>query len=127
MSVLMFVGCMSGVIADRVVHVDLGYDTRNLLSSGVELPAERYPDASARGRFFQAFYDQLAARPELDGVVLRTQLASITGEEGEFELRGPEAPPVRPRAFVKAILGPLTPLGLDLHEGRFFDHRDRET
>ncbi len=125
-SVLMFVGCMSGVIAYRVVHVDLGFDTRNLLQSSVELPAERYPDASARGRFYQTLYEQLAARPELLGVVLREPLASISGEEGEFELREPGAGSARPRTFVQAVLGPLTPLGVDLREGRFFDSRDRE-
>lgn len=127
-SVLMFVGCMSGVIAWRVVHVDLGYDTRNLLQSSVELAAERYPEAPARGRFYQTLYDQLAVRPELDGVMLRASLASISGEEGEFELRGEQGPsPVRPRTFVQAVLGPLTPLGIELKAGRFFDGRDRET
>ncbi|MEP7011529.1 MAG: ABC transporter permease [Acidobacteriota bacterium] len=126
-SVLMFVGCMSGVIAWRVVHVDLGFDTRNLLESSVELPAERYPDAPARGRFYQTLYEQLVARPELLGVVLREPLASISGEEGEFELREPGAASARARTFVQAVLGPLTPLGIDLRAGRFFDSRDRES
>lgn len=125
-SVLMFVGCMSGVIAYRVVHLDFGYDTRNLLQTSIELRVERYPDARARGRFYQTLYDQLAARPELDGVVLREPLASISSEGGEFELREPGASTVRPRTFVQAVLGPLTPLGLDLREGRFLDGRDHE-
>ncbi len=126
-SVLMFVGCMAGVIAYRVVHLDLGYDTRNLLQSVVELPADRYPDAPARGRFYQTFFDQLATRPELDGVMLRASLASIADEDGEFELRQQSPAPVRPRTFVQAVLGPLTPLGIELRGGRFFDGRDRET
>lgn len=126
-SVLMFVGCMSGVIAWRVVHLDLGYDTRNLLQSSVELPAERYPDAAARGRFYQAFYDQLVARPELDGAMLRAPLASMSAEEGEFELREQVPADARPRTFVQAVLGTLTPLGIGLRDGRFFDGRDRET
>ena len=126
-SVLMFVGCMSGVIAYRVMHLDVGYDTRNLLDSSVELSAERYPDASARGRLYQTLYDQLATRPELDGVVVRAPLASISDEEGAFELSPEGAAPVRPRTFVQAVLGSLTPLGIGLREGRFFDSRDRET
>ena len=69
-SLLMFFGSMAAIVAYRVANVDLGYDTRNLLSSSVELPEDRYPDAESRGRFYQTLYDQLAARPELDGVVL---------------------------------------------------------
>ena len=90
-------------------------------------PAERYPDPPARGRFYQTFFDQLAARPELDGVVVRAPLASISDEEGAFELSPEAAAPVRPRTFVQAVLGPLGPLGIDLRAGRFFDGRDRES
>lgn len=126
-SVLMFVGCLAGVIAWRVVNVDLGYDTRNLLQASIDLPAERYPNAAARGRFFQTFSDQLAARPELAGAMLRAPLASMFSEEGAFELRERRAAPVRPRTFVQAALGPLSPLGIELRSGRFFDGRDHET
>ncbi len=123
-SVLMFVGCLSGVIAHRVIHVDLGYDTRNLLDSSVEPPVDRYPDPAARARFFETLYDRLAARPELEGVVFRAPLAEISSEEGALELEDPTL--ARPKAFVQAIQGSLAPLGLGLVEGRFFEGRDRE-
>ncbi len=125
-SLLMFFGSMSAIVAYRVANVDLGYDTRHLLTTAVELPGVRYPDAESRGRFYQALYTQLAARPELDGVVLRAPLAAITDEHGELELRGRPADGPRPRSFVQAVLGPLTPLGIALREGRFFDSRDNE-
>lgn len=123
-SLLLFFGAMSAIVAWRVVHVDLGYKTENLLSTGIEPSAERYPDAEARGRFYQALFDGLSARPELDGVVLRRRVGDINDEDGAFEQGGalPDAP--ASRAHVQALLGPLTPLGVGLLEGRFFDSRD---
>ncbi len=123
-SLLLFFGAMSALIAWRVVHVDLGYDTRNLLSTGVEPSLERHLDADARGRFYQALYDGLSARPELDGAVLRTPLADIGDESGAFEVAGAIPGGIAPRAHVQALMGPLTPLGAGLIEGRFFDSRD---
>lgn len=123
-SLLLYFGTMSAVIAWRVVNVDFGYDTRNLLSVSVDPPAERYPDAAARGRLYQGLYDQLSLRPELTGAVLRMRLADIGDEGGEFEQVGaPPAAPL-PRAHLQAVLGPLTPLGIPLADGRFFDTRD---
>jgi putative ABC transport system permease protein len=126
-SLLMFFGSMSAIVAYRVANVDLGYDTDNLLSASLDLPDRRYPDTESRGRFYQALYDRLAARPELDGIVLRTPLAEIADDGGELELGGRPVDGVRPRSFVQAVLGPLTPLGIALREGRFFDARDTET
>lgn len=123
-SLLMFFGAMSAIIAWRVVHVDLGYDTRNLLSTGVEASLERFPDADARGRFYQALQDGLAARPALEGAVLRAPLADISDESGGYEVAGAVPGAMAPRAHVQALLGPLTPLGVGLVEGRFFDARD---
>ncbi len=92
-SLLMFFGSMSAIVAYRVANVDLGYETDDLLTTSVELPDARYPDAGSRGRLYQVLYDRLAARPELDGVVLRASLGAITDESGELELGGrPMAP-----------------------------------
>ncbi len=123
-SLLLFFGSMSAIVAWRVVNVDLGYDTRNLLSAAVQPPGERYPDAAARGRFLRALYDGLDQRPELAGVVLRTPLADIADPGGGFELAGDAPATLLHRAHVQAVLGPLTPLGIGLTEGRFFDSRD---
>jgi predicted permease len=125
-SVLMFFGALSGIVASRVVNIDLGYDTRNLLSASVELPETRYPDRASRGRFRQQLFDLLATQNAIDGAVLRAPLADITGPEGVFELPAWQGG-VFPRAYVLAVLGPLSPLGIQLHQGRYLDARDHET
>jgi hypothetical protein len=123
----MFFGSMSAIVAYRVANVDLGYDTRNLLASAVDLSEDRYPTPESRGRFFQSLHDRLAERPELEGVVLRTSLAGITEDRGEVELGDRPVEGVRPRSHVLASLGPLSTLGSALREGRFFDSRDDES
>src|SRR5688572_10473776 len=52
-SLLMYFGTLTAIVAYRSVHVDYGYDTRNLLTAFVALPADRYPTQQARGRLFQ--------------------------------------------------------------------------
>lgn len=123
-SVLMFFGSMAAIVAYRVSNVDFGYDTRALLAGGVDLPEDRYATAATRAQFFQNLYDQLSSRPELDGVMLRTTLAQIEQDEGEFDLTDHPADGRRPRTFVLSALGPLSVIGSNLREGRFFDSRD---
>jgi predicted permease len=125
-SVLLFFGCMSAIIAWRITRLDLGYDTHGLLSTRVDLPAERYADAGARGQFFQQLQQQLDARPELGGAVLRGTVADLASDEGAFELPDQPVTPVRPRTNVLTLLGPLAVMGIEVQEGRSFDSRDEE-
>ena len=125
-SVLMFFGSMSAIVAQRVANVDLGYDTRNLLSASVELP-DHYAGAESRGLFFQQAQERLTSSAAIDGVVLRAGLAEMPSAAGEVTLLDRSETTLPARAYILAVLGPLTPLGHDLHEGRFFDTRDIET
>jgi hypothetical protein len=126
-SLVMYFGSVSALIAYRTVNVDFGYDTNSLLSAGLALPQDRYSTAEGRGRLFQGVFDRLAQRSELDGVVLRTTLADVSGPRGALEIDGRQGANGPMRAHSLALLGPLTPLGIGLREGRFFDTRDNET
>lgn len=125
-TVLLFFGSMAGIVAWRVATLDPGYDSRGVLASYVDLPADRYPDAAARGRMFQRLHDELGARAEIPGVVFRTTLAGITDERGAFELVGAPATAVRPRTYVLGSLGALDLIGSAIRDGRAFDTRDDE-
>jgi predicted permease len=127
-SLLMFFGTLSAIIAYRVVNLDFGYDTRNLLRAVLVLPADRYATQAARGRLFQSVFDRLAERAELEGAVLRLTLADIENARGDVEIAGgAELDRGRPRAHVVGALGPLTPLGIELAAGRFFTPGDDES
>jgi predicted permease len=124
-SLPMFFGALSAVVAYRVVNIDYGYDTRNLLRAAILLPADRYPTQAARGRLFQSVFDRLGERAEVEGAVLRLTLADIEGARGDVEIVSDgELGRGQPRTHVIAALGPLTPLGIELAAGRFFAAED---
>ncbi len=126
-SLPMFFGTLSAVVAYRFVNIDYGYDTRNLLRAALVLPADRYPTQAARGRLFQSVFDRLAERAEVEGAVLRLPLADIESARGDVEIaNGGELGRGQPRTHVIGALGPLTPLGIELAGGRFFAAEDDE-
>ncbi|HEY3517881.1 MAG TPA: ABC transporter permease, partial [Gammaproteobacteria bacterium] len=127
-SLLMFFGALSGVLAYRFVNIDFGYDTRNLLAATLVPPADRYPTAQARSRLFESLFERLTERAEIEGAVVRLTLADIENTRGEVEIEdGGELARVRPRAHVIGALGSLTPLGIGLVGGRFFTNEDDES
>ena len=127
-SLLMFFGTMSGIVAYRVVNVDFGYDTRNVLTAGLFPPADRYPNRQTRMRFFESVFDRLGDRAEIDGALLRMQLADGESFRGDIEITDAgDSVPGRPRAHVVASLGPLTTLGIELEGGRFFGAEDDDS
>jgi predicted permease len=130
-SVLMFFGVMSGIVARRVTHVDLGFDTRNLMRTAVVPRSDRYETAAKRTAFHLAVRDAVVRSPEVDGATLESTIASLGDASDADRLaldRGSGATRNdTPRAFVRAVLGPLETLGSGLREGRAFDSRDGET
>jgi hypothetical protein len=113
-TVLMFFGTMAGVVAYRIAHLDVGYDTRRLLSAVVELPEERYASRAERWTFYQRLSADLASSAAVEAPLLRASLASISDVAGGFELgtspRTIDA--ASPRAYVQAVSGPLATLGI---------------
>jgi hypothetical protein len=122
-SLLMFFGSVSAIVAYRVVHVDVGYDTRNVLEGVLFLPADRYADRQARNRFFESVLDRLGERAEIEGPVLHLPLGTAENARGDIEIASGE-PDRRPRAHVIAALGPLATLGIGLAAGRSFGAED---
>jgi predicted permease len=128
-SVLMFFGVIAAIVASRITHVDLGYDTRNLMSTRIGPRPERYETATARGAFYRDVRDALAQSPEVETVALESTIASLDDASGADRLdvdRGGNTPTGSSRAFVRAVLGPLDPIGVTIAEGRALDTRDTE-
>jgi len=123
-TVLMFFGVMSGVMARRVMTLDPGFDVTNLLQAGVELPSARYPDALARATALRLVHARLAEQPSVAGVVLRRTLAEQRTPGGAFELRDTPTGGARPSAWIVAALGDLSTLDAAVVEGRALDARD---
>jgi len=126
-TVLMFVGVLSGVMARRVVTIDPGYDPTNLLQAELAPPAERFPTADDRHDVYRGVQAGLAEHPAVGHALLRTRLAEPRGESGRFVLRGPRTAGTRPTANVLATLGNVSALGIQLVDGRPIDVNDDRT
>ncbi|HEX6050234.1 MAG TPA: ABC transporter permease [Gemmatimonadaceae bacterium] len=128
-SVLMFFGVMAGIVANRVVHIDLGFDTRNLMTTRV-VPPEQLESRAQRVGFYASLGDALAQSGEIETAALGASLADLQDARGRDKLEldgGARSTRIGvPRAFVRAVFGPLEPFGSGVLEGRAFDTRDSE-
>jgi len=126
-TVLMFVGVLSGVIARRVVQLDPGYDPKNLLQVDLSPSAERFKTEDARAAIFRNVQGRLSEHPAVDAVLLRTRLGEPRSDRGELVVR--DAAPTRtlPSANIIATLGALSTLGIDLVSGRLLETSDDAT
>jgi predicted permease len=126
-TVLMFFGVMSGVIARRVVTLDPGFDTTNLLQGGIYPPPARYATAEDRAAMFRAVHARLAEHAALDGAILRRTMADRFSSDGRFALRDARATGVPPAASIVATLGAFSTLGISVSDGRAVDETDDRT
>ena len=127
-SVLMFFGVMSAIVAYRIVNIDFGYDTRNVLATAIEPSGDGYDTRAERAGFFRSLETSLASRPAVNGVLLRTHLADRQSDEGRFQIGAARGAFTKTssRAYVDAVHGSLDAIGITLRSGRLFDRRDDE-
>jgi len=117
-TVLMFVGVLSAVMARRVITLDPGFATTRLLQGGILPPPARYETAAARTAVFRDVHARLAEHEALEGVLLRSTLAEQRSEAGRFALRDTRQTGAPPSAYVVATLGDLSTIGVEVLEGR---------
>ena len=65
-SVLMFFGVMSAIVASRVTHVDLGYDTHNLMTTSVVPTSGAVRDPAKRTRSMTESVETMAQSREVE-------------------------------------------------------------
>ena len=109
-------------------HVDLGFDTRNVLTGAIRLPAAQYPERAS-----VAFWDELKRRvealPGVSGVAFADgRPPDGVGNFNNFDLEDHPTPagqsqPVTP--WVAVTPEYFRVLGLTLLEGRLLDERER--
>jgi len=109
-------------------HVDLGFDSHNVLTGGILLPSTTYPDATHVMGFWDELQRRVEALPGVSGVAFSDgRPPNDVNNHNNFNLEASPTPP--------GDLQPVTPwvsvtpeyfrlLGLTLTEGRLFDTRD---
>ncbi|MEO7362747.1 MAG: ABC transporter permease [Gemmatimonadaceae bacterium] len=125
-SVLMFFGVLSGIVAYRVSNVYVGFDTNHLLSTIIDLDGAAYEKPEVRNMFATSVRNALAQAPSIGSVLTRTDLGVINDESGVMTISGAttEGSSSSPRSYVQALEGDLAALGMTMRSGRMFDSRD---
>jgi putative ABC transport system permease protein len=112
----------------RLGTVDPGFRADGLLTLRLSLPPERYPDAGAAVRFFDALPARLERLPGVEAVSATSALPISGGDShGGVTVEGrPFEPGAAPSASYRRVLpGYFRTAGIPLVEGRTFDERDR--
>ncbi len=107
-------------------RLDLGIDTRNLLTARMALFPSAYPDGEAQLRVYDRLLERLRAEPEVvaasAGTVLPARMSRPREVLPDGRVAGDAAlPRVQSGAVEDAFLAAY---GIALREGRFFDARD---
>lgn len=121
-TVLMFVGVLSGIMARRIATIDPGYDASHLLQVSFEPPASRFPTENDRVAVFRMITDRLNEQRALDGVLLRRKLAEKSSDAATFAVR--EGRGMLPTANIVATHGAMSTLGITVKQGRLFGSGD---
>jgi predicted permease len=108
---------------DHVLHLNQGFDPKNILTLEVSLPASDYPAASKR----TDFYDRSLASLNAIRGVKSAALSSPVATENGFLIEGqPEPRPGEPRPqIISASSEYLSTLHVGQVAGRFVSERDR--
>ena len=113
---------------NELKQVDLGFDTRNVLTGSIRLPAAQYPDAGGAESFWDELERRLEVLPGMSGVAFADGRApNGVGNLNNFDLEEFPTPPGQSQPVTPWVA--VTPeyfsvLGLTLVEGRLLDERD---
>lgn len=125
-SVLMFFGVLSGVVAYRIANIDVGFDTQHLLSATVELDGDAYAKPESRNLFLTTSRNALAQAPSVSSVLMRANVGDIADDNGAIMFQGATltGDASKPHAYVRGLEGDGATLGVVARSGRMFDSRD---
>ncbi len=112
----------------KLQRVDPGFDTRNLLTAAISLPAAAYPDTSDVRAFWDQFHARVEALPGVEVVgFANSRPPAQLNEINNFNLEDHPTPPgeIQPTSpWVSASPAYFDVLGISLIRGRMFDDRD---
>jgi len=112
----------------RLLQVNVGFDTRNVLTMTVVMPASKYSDANRQINFHEQLMARLAALPGVSGAGTVNILPLIGGNTTRFTVEGDPIP--SPGQEIEANMRVTSEtyfqtLGVPLIKGRMFDERDK--
>lgn len=115
---------------NQLKRVDLGFDTRNVLTGSIRLPGAQYRDPARVQAFWDELQRRLEALPAVSGVAFADGVPPEgVGNVNNFDLEDFPAGPGQSQpatAWVAVTPEYYRVLGLTLLEGRLLDERDAQ-
>jgi predicted permease len=115
---------------ERLSQVDPGFDPRNVLTFGISLPQDKYPDLARQSAYFAALSERIGALPGVQAVggVSFLPLQNGDAATGFTVIGRPEpAPGTGPSASVRTVeAGYFATMRIPLLRGRMISAADRE-
>jgi predicted permease len=112
---------------NNLSHVDLGFDTHNVLTGAIMLPAAQYRDDGKVLTFWERVRADVARVPGVSGVAFtNSRPPSDAGDQNNFDLEDRPSGPGQQAVTTWVDVSPeyFGVFGLKLVEGRLFDARD---
>jgi predicted permease len=111
----------------NLYNADLGARTDNVLTAGLTLPEQKYPDAGARMRFIDQLNDRLRGLPGVEAVSIGTTVPGNGVGRLTLDIEGqPRATSAEPRETRVASVGPgfFETFSISPVAGRVLEKRD---
>jgi putative ABC transport system permease protein len=118
----------------RLQRVEPGYETKNILTMQLALPAARYPDSRPEQAvdFYRQLVERVKSLPGVQNAGVATAIPLAGGGWGKLFTREDQPPPKSPEEipvlqYRKISAGYFETLSIRLAEGRYLSERDTAT
>jgi predicted permease len=122
-AILMLIGALSGYISNKFVNLDMGDNYTNVMTARLSLPEDKYPESQQQVAFYQNLMADIKSHPRVVDVMTNNWLGefSLTLEGVDYTDEHS-----KPTVDTISVLGKSNTVGVDLVNGRFFNHQDKE-
>lgn len=113
---------------DNMRHAEIGADSRNVLTVGINLPSARYATAVARRAFFDRLLDRVRSSPGVRAASFSTEIPLEGGSNGYITVPGQDDARLANQLFEWNYVTPdyFRAFGIPLLRGRHFTSADED-
>ncbi|NQZ21189.1 MAG: ABC transporter permease [Colwellia sp.] len=121
-AILMLIGSMSAYVSHKFVNLEMGDDYSNVMTARMDLPSNKYPEAQQQIAFYQRLMADIKNHPKVVDVVTNNWLGSLSLTLDGVDYTDENS---KPTVDTISVIGSTDTVGVDLVDGRFFDHQDK--
>jgi predicted permease len=122
-AILMLIGAMSGFVSHKMVNLEMGDDYSNVTTARVGLPENKYPEPEQQIAFYQNLMAEIKSHPNVADVLVNNWLGAFPLTLEGIDYADEHS---KPKVDTLSVIGRTDTVGVDLVDGRFFNHQDKE-